>query len=72
MVSQFSLFSITVQVIDCSSATRGILPGTLIDVSPVLLFSKEDYDAYAKKTVIDDYAFVWGDGRMALVLGLGT
>lgn len=53
-------------------ATRPISAGTVIDIAPVLFFSRDEYAEYAKHTVVDDYAFVWGDGRMALALGLGT
>lgn len=47
--------------------------GTLIDISPVLLFSSEEY-VHAKKTIVDEYSFVWnvaGKSLMALPLGLG-
>ncbi|KAG9033799.1 hypothetical protein FRB95_014220 [Tulasnella sp. JGI-2019a] len=53
-------------------ATHPISAGTVIDIAPVLLFGPEEYESHAKHTVIDDYAFVWGDGRMALALGLGS
>lgn len=53
-------------------ATQSIPAGTVVDISPVLLFPKENYTAHAKYTIVDDYAFVWGDGHMALALGLGT
>ncbi|CAE6516514.1 unnamed protein product [Rhizoctonia solani] len=46
----------------------------LIDVSPVLLFSAEEY-IHAKRTVVDHYTFVWNDAGsslMALPLGLGS
>lgn len=57
--------------IDTRKATRPIPAGTLVDISPVLLFSKEEYEAHGKHTVLDHYTFVWKDGRMALALGLG-
>ncbi|KAB5594086.1 Cytidine and deoxycytidylate deaminase zinc-binding region protein [Ceratobasidium theobromae] len=47
---------------------------TLIDISPVLLFTKEEY-GHAKRTKIDQYTFVWnvaGQSLMALPLGLGA
>ncbi|KDQ20811.1 hypothetical protein BOTBODRAFT_86667, partial [Botryobasidium botryosum FD-172 SS1] len=53
-------------------ATRAIPAGTLIDVSPVLLFAKDDYERHGRHTVLDHYTFVWRDGRMALALGLGS
>ncbi|KAJ1309689.1 hypothetical protein OPQ81_006454 [Rhizoctonia solani] len=55
-------------------ATSTIPARTLIDISPVLLFSSEEY-AHAKRTVVDHYTFVWNDSGsslMALPLGLGS
>lgn len=40
-------------------------------MSPVLLFSKEEYEEHGKYTILDHYTFNWPDGRMALSLGLG-
>ncbi|CAE6421285.1 unnamed protein product [Rhizoctonia solani] len=57
-----------------SIATSKIPARTLIDISPALLFSAEEY-IHAKHTIIDHYTFVWNDsGRslMALPLGLGS
>ncbi|KAG8733619.1 hypothetical protein FRC11_004547 [Ceratobasidium sp. 423] len=57
-----------------SVATSTIPARTLIDVSPVLLFSAEEY-IHAKRTVVDQYTFVWNDAGsslMALPLGLGS
>ncbi|KAG8893418.1 hypothetical protein FRC01_013606, partial [Tulasnella sp. 417] len=53
-------------------ATQPIPSGTVVDISPVLLFPKENYATHAKYTIVDDYAFVWGDGQMALAMGLGS
>ncbi|KAI0357389.1 hypothetical protein OH77DRAFT_1422243 [Trametes cingulata] len=53
-------------------ASREIPPQTLIEVSPVLLFSAEEYEAHGRHTVLDHYTFKWRDGRMALALGLGS
>ncbi|KAG8874441.1 hypothetical protein FRB97_005908 [Tulasnella sp. 331] len=53
-------------------ATRPISAGTVMDIAPVLFFGRDEYVNYAKHTIVDDYAFVWGDGRMALALGLGS
>ena len=44
----------------------------MIEISPVLLFSKQEYDDHGKHTLLDHYTFNWRDGRMALALGLGT
>ncbi|TFK81833.1 hypothetical protein K466DRAFT_666881 [Polyporus arcularius HHB13444] len=53
-------------------ATREIPAQTLIEVSPVLLFTAKEYEEHGKHTVLDHYTFVWRDGRMALALGLGS
>ncbi|KAF9267535.1 cytidine deaminase-like protein [Marasmius fiardii PR-910] len=53
-------------------ASRPIRQGTLIEISPVLLISKEEYEKHGKYTVLDHYTFKWRDGRMALALGLGS
>jgi len=44
----------------------------LLEISPALLFSAEEYDAHGRHTVLGHYTFKWRDGRMALALGLGT
>ncbi|KAI0700031.1 hypothetical protein C8T65DRAFT_791195 [Cerioporus squamosus] len=51
-------------------ASREIPAHTLIEVSPVLLFTAREYAEHGKHTVLDHYTFVWRDGRMALALGL--
>ncbi|KAG8752367.1 hypothetical protein FRC14_007093 [Serendipita sp. 396] len=53
-------------------ASRPIPSGTLVEISPVLLFQRDEYEAHGRHTVLDHYAFIWGDGRMALPLGLGA
>ncbi|KAH9925436.1 uncharacterized protein BXZ73DRAFT_50055 [Epithele typhae] len=53
-------------------ASREIPAQTLIEISPVLLFSAAEYEAHGKHTVLDHYTFVWRDGKMALALGLGS
>ncbi|KAI0055855.1 hypothetical protein BV25DRAFT_1995977 [Artomyces pyxidatus] len=53
-------------------ASRAIPAHTLLEISPVLLFSASEYDAHGKYTVLDHYTFKWRDGRMALALGLGS
>jgi tRNA-specific adenosine deaminase 3 len=45
---------------------------TLLEISPALLFSAEEYEAHGRHTVLDHYTFKWRDGRMALALGLGA
>ncbi|KZS99472.1 uncharacterized protein LAESUDRAFT_622207, partial [Laetiporus sulphureus 93-53] len=53
-------------------ASRPIDAYTVVEISPVLLFSSEEYEAHGKYTVLDPYTFRWRDGRMALALGLGS
>ncbi|KAI0693438.1 hypothetical protein C8T65DRAFT_833701 [Cerioporus squamosus] len=53
-------------------ASREIPAQTLVEVSPVLLFTAQEYADHGKHTVLDHYTFVWRDGRMALALGLGS
>lgn len=52
-------------------ATRIIPAQTVVDISPVLLFGKEEYAAHGKYTVLNQYTFVWKGGQQALALGLG-
>ena len=53
-------------------ASRTIPARTIVEISPVLLFSSEEYEAHGKHTVLDHYTFKQRDGRMALALGLGA
>jgi hypothetical protein len=53
-------------------ASRYLPIGTTIEISPVLLFSEKEYRDHGQYTLLDHYTFIWGDGRMALPLGLGT
>ncbi|KAG1822950.1 uncharacterized protein BJ212DRAFT_1263860 [Suillus subaureus] len=53
-------------------ASRVIPPQTVIEVSPVLLFTRTEYEDYGRHTILDHYTFKWRDGRMALALGLGS
>ncbi|KAI0264013.1 cytidine deaminase-like protein [Gloeopeniophorella convolvens] len=53
-------------------ASRAIPGQTLLEISPVLLFSVEEYEAHGRHTVLDHYTLKWRDGRMALALGLGS
>lgn len=57
-------------------ATRPISGNTVIEISPVLLFSAEEYEHYGRYTVLDSYTFVWEKSTsgitMALALGLGS
>ncbi|KAF8133626.1 hypothetical protein EV363DRAFT_1566046 [Boletus edulis] len=53
-------------------ATQTIPARTVIETSPVLLFSKQEYDDHGRHTLLDHYTFNSRDGRMALALGLGS
>ncbi|KIJ64466.1 hypothetical protein HYDPIDRAFT_45162, partial [Hydnomerulius pinastri MD-312] len=53
-------------------ASRIIPAQTVIEISPVLLFTKEEYENHGKHTLLNHYTFNWRDGRMALALGLGS
>ncbi|KAG2151367.1 hypothetical protein DEU56DRAFT_777532 [Suillus clintonianus] len=53
-------------------ASRIIPPQTVIEVSPVLLFTRTEYEDHGRHTILDHYTFKWRDGRMALALGLGS
>ncbi|KAL4073156.1 hypothetical protein V8B97DRAFT_1869217 [Scleroderma yunnanense] len=53
-------------------ASRVIPAQTIIETSPVLLFTRDEYEAHGKHTLLDHYTFNWRDGRMALALGLGS
>ncbi|KAN0124665.1 hypothetical protein V8E53_015701 [Lactarius tabidus] len=53
-------------------ASRAIPAHTLLESSPALLFSAEEYEAHGRHTVLDRHSFRWKDGRMALALGLGS
>jgi len=55
-------------------ATHIIPAQTLIEVSPVLIFSPQEYQEHGRHTILDSYTFTWPtrDGTMALALGLGA
>lgn len=51
---------------------RDAIPrNTCIEVSPILHFRHDEYDAHGKHTVLDHYTYRWKDG-FALALGLGS
>lgn len=54
-------------------AARDIEPGEIIEICPVLVFSKEEL-VHIQQTFLDDYYFDWGtDGNYyALCLGYGS
>ncbi|KAJ7644063.1 cytidine deaminase-like protein [Roridomyces roridus] len=57
---------------------RGVFAATsiprhsIVEISPVLLFTKEEYEQHGKYTILDSYTFKWKNGSMALALGLGS
>ncbi|KIY71723.1 cytidine deaminase-like protein [Cylindrobasidium torrendii FP15055 ss-10] len=53
-------------------ATQTIPPQKIIEISPVLLFGADEYDAHGKHTALDHYTFKWPGARLALALGLGS
>lgn len=54
-----------------TTAEQTLRPGTVVEESPVLVLSKEEWDL-GRKTVLDHYCFVWGKtGKMAVALGMG-
>jgi SET domain-containing protein len=54
-------------------AARDIEPGEIIEICPVLVFSKEEL-VYVRQTFLDDYYFDWGTegDYFALCLGYGS
>ncbi|KAJ2632204.1 hypothetical protein H4R22_001443 [Coemansia sp. RSA 1290] len=46
--------------------------GTLVHISPVLIFGHEEYRDYGKHTCLDHYTYRWQKGQYALALGLGS
>ncbi|KOS15721.1 cytidine and deoxycytidylate deaminase zinc-binding region domain-containing protein [Malassezia pachydermatis] len=57
-------------------ATIPISANTIIEISPVLLFTPQEYTEHGQYTVLDSYTFVWEKSStgntMALALGLGS
>jgi hypothetical protein len=58
-------------------ASPPISRGLLIEVSPVLIFNKEEYAAHGRHTLLHSYTFVWkdkhsGEKAYGLSLGLGA
>lgn len=54
-------------------AARDIKKGELIEVSPILISPKEEWE-YLRKTVLFDYCFTWGEDyeQTAIALGYGS
>ncbi|KAI5481377.1 Set and Cytidine deaminase-like domain containing protein [Pseudohyphozyma bogoriensis] len=61
-------------------ATESIAAGTVVEISPILLLSKEEYYGGGKEgdllgvegSMLRGYVFSWRGGGMALALGLGS
>lgn len=56
--------------------SKDLQAGTLLEVSPVLVFPADEYEKHGRHTLLDSYTFVWrkregGRNDMALALGLG-
>ena len=51
-------------------ATDTIAPGTLLEVCPVLVLGREEYETHGAHTVLAHYTFVWPGGGQAVCLGL--
>ncbi|EPY52128.1 histone lysine methyltransferase Set7 [Schizosaccharomyces cryophilus OY26] len=73
-----SLFDRPLEIRDTETKGRGVfalehLPAhTCIEISPVLLFQKEQYENHGQYTVLNEYTYVWSAGRQGLALGLGS
>jgi SET domain-containing protein len=52
-------------------AGQDIKAGELIEVSPVIIIQKEDWENYLKKTILYNYCFYWRED-LALALGYGS
>ncbi len=57
-----------------SLATRKLASQTLVEVSPVILFTEDEYESHGKHTILDEYTFCWPgrSGSKALALGIGA
>lgn len=53
-------------------ASKALKAGTVVDISPVLVVPRREYEAGVQDSVFKDYVFSWGKGGdQALALGLG-
>lgn len=52
-------------------AEQDIARGELIEVSPVIIIRKEEWEKYLEKTILYDYCFYWGED-LAIALGYGS
>ncbi|MDP4104944.1 MAG: SET domain-containing protein [Bacillota bacterium] len=52
-------------------AKRDIKKGEQIEVSPIIMISKEDWQKYLEKTILYSYCFYWEE-NLAIALGYGS
>ena len=53
-------------------AAAPIARGELVEVAPVLVFARDEWEAHGRHTLLDHYTFRWERGAFALALGLGS
>ncbi|KAJ6557398.1 cytidine deaminase-like protein, partial [Mycena vulgaris] len=53
-------------------AARAIASHTVVEISPVILLTKEEYETHGRFTSLDEYTFKWKNGSRAVALGLGS
>lgn len=53
-------------------ARRLIRKGEVLERVPVIVMSLDEYAKGIAETVLKDYCFQWGEGRVALALGYGS
>ncbi|KAJ1935736.1 hypothetical protein GGF37_005879 [Kickxella alabastrina] len=51
---------------------KAISSGTLVNISPVLVFGRTEYADHGRHTQLDHYTYCWKDSGYALALGLGS
>lgn len=76
------LNALGLRICDTPTAGRGVVASqpiardVIVEISPVLLFGAEEYQAHGRHTLLDSYTFVWekrtNGSTMALALGLGS
>ncbi|KAI8144102.1 hypothetical protein BJV82DRAFT_608304 [Fennellomyces sp. T-0311] len=77
-VVTMSQYRLKLELRDHPLRGRGVFPkqriprNTTVEISPVLLFSPEEYKEHGKYTVLDHYTYIWQGRQFALALGLGS
>ncbi|WFC95169.1 tRNA-specific adenosine deaminase subunit tad3 [Malassezia brasiliensis] len=76
------LNSLGLRICETPTAGRGVVAShsiardVVVEISPVLLFAADEYQAHGRHTQLDSYTFVWekraNGSTMALALGLGS